>query len=145
MDAAGAKAALLAREGHGPTFVAVRTTQPEKTVSEHTAFQIRPQFSLNVKWERMLAGAHALEKGFQVIDQDPIEEMVLGCSPLVGMGWVVKRGGHGADGIATCIPSKAVVDPGDAATLYALTRRKNNAQFIYKIENSLHNSQRKRR
>ena len=91
-------------------------------MSEHTAFQIRPQFSLNVKWERMLAGAHALEKGFQVIDQDPIEEMVLGCSPLVGMGWVVKRGGHGADGIATCIPSKAVVDPRDAAILYALTR-----------------------
>ena len=91
-------------------------------MSENTAFQIRPQFPLNVKRERMLAGARVLEKGLQVIDQDPIEEMVLGRSPLVGMGWVVKRGGHCAEGIATCIPSKAVVDPGDAATLYALTR-----------------------
>ena len=91
-------------------------------MSENTAFQIRPQFSLNMKRERMLAGSRALEKGLQVIDQDPIEEMVLGCSLLVGMGWVVKRGCHRADGIATCIPSKAVVDPGEAATLYALTR-----------------------
>ena len=41
-------------------------------MGEDATFQIRPQFSLNMKRERMLAGACALEKGFQVIDQDPI-------------------------------------------------------------------------
>ena len=47
-----------------------------------------------MKWERMLAGARALEKGLQMIEQDSIEEMALRLSSLVdtgrgGLRWVV--------------------------------------------------------
>ena len=52
----------------------------------------------------MLTGARALEKGFQIIDQDPIEEMVLGLPSLVGPGWMVKVGRHDADETAACVP-----------------------------------------
>ena len=70
----------------------------------------------------MLAGARALEKGLQVIDQDSIEEMMLWLSSLVGTGRAVKVGRHDADGTATCVPSKAVADRRDAATPDALAR-----------------------
>ena len=39
----------------------------------------------------MLAGARALEKGLQVIDQDSIEEMMLWLSSLVGTGRAAKQ------------------------------------------------------
>ena len=52
----------------------------------------------------MLAGGRALEKGLQVIDQNPMEGMVRWLSPLVGTGRVVKGSRHDADEIATCIP-----------------------------------------
>ena len=75
-----------------------------------------------MKRERMLAGARALEKGLQVIDQDSIEEMVLGLASLVSTGRVVQVGCHDADEQATCVPSKAVADCGDVATPDALAR-----------------------
>ncbi|MEO2164080.1 MAG: hypothetical protein ABGY29_16290 [bacterium] len=58
-----------------------------------------------MKWERMLAGARALEKGLQVIEQDSIEEMALWRSSLVDTGRGVKVGRHDADETATCVPS----------------------------------------
>lgn len=64
----------------------------------------------------MLAGARALEKGLQVLDQDSIEEMALWLSSLVGTGRVVKVGCHDADGTATCVPSSTDRIHGPACT-----------------------------
>ena len=81
-----------------------------------------------MKRERMLAGARVLEKGFQVIDQDSIEEMVLWLSSLVDTGRVVKVGYHDADGTATCVPSSSGRLHGPACT--SSYRRYNMQQIL---------------
>ena len=55
--------------------VALRAVQPQKTVGEDPALQVAAQFSLDMGRQGMLAGARALEKDLQVIDQDAIEEI----------------------------------------------------------------------
>ena len=76
----------------------------------------------------MLAGARALEKGFQVIDQDSIEEMVLWLSSLVGTGRVVKVGCHDADRTTTSVPSSSDRIHGPACT--SSLRRYNMHQIL---------------
>ena len=76
----------------------------------------------------MLAGARALEKSFQVIDQDSIEEMVLWLSSLVGTGRVVKVDCHDADGTVKCVPSSSDRIHGPACT--SSHRRYNMHQIL---------------
>ena len=61
---------------------------------------------------------------------------MLGHSHLVGMGYIVKRGSYSADAIAICIPSKAIIESGDAANLYALAKS-DAAQYLTGVSDAV--------
>ena len=85
-----AEAALLAGKRHHPTLTPVFAAQPQETVDEDAAFEIRAQLLLDMPGQLTIGGAQTFEEGLQVTGHGLVQRLGLRRAAAVG------DGGHAA-------------------------------------------------